>query len=295
VGETSEPVAEAPGPVADQWARFDRWSSNLFLLLAVLTLVVLLAVLGLGGAASLPGLAIALTIAIGVAGGALLVGTSLALDRHAGWARTAASWMLWILVVTGVLDVLVALTRNTVTIPLAAIAAAVALRRRPGPLPALEAPGRRTALLVSLAFLATTLGGEAPAWLRTAPQSPLAVDQDALQLGIGLVCSGDPTATPVRVEIVGSWTWTGRDLVPAGEDGVGIGWTSTGEEDGDALFTLDATSATDDGYLVPGGSGPAGGVVARELDDPADGILTVWAVYAHLDRWFVRQEVGCRW
>ncbi|MGE5156396.1 MAG: hypothetical protein ACM3JP_02745 [Betaproteobacteria bacterium] len=311
------------------WTRFDRWSSNLFLLGAVLALLVLLTLLGLLGSNGLPGIVITLTLAVGLANAAVLVRTSVALDRATGWARPAAVAILWILVVMGLVGAVVDLAKATIPIPILPIIALLVLGSRPGPLPRVVDRDSRTAAAIGVVFLATTVGAGAPSWLATSSDSPLTVSRDALQLDLAVTCDGNARAMPGRVEVVASWTWSARDLMPMGEDVVGVGWWA---EDGDGTpIQLDMADAgaSDAGYVTSGSAGPAGSVVGTRLsgmqtwewvvmtaagglrdgwaritlepalagpgERPAHGRLSLSAVYAHLDRWSATQGTACSW
>ncbi len=150
------------------WATFDRWSSNLFLLLAVLGFLVLLTVGGLaGGVTDLPFVVVALTLAIAAVGAVLLVVVSFALDRRRAWARTAAWYLLVILVLVGFGGAIFDLARGSITIPLEALAALFVMTRRPGPVPALAGRDRTVAASIGLLFLAVSVAPGVPAWLVT--------------------------------------------------------------------------------------------------------------------------------
>ncbi len=174
--ETREHPAPGPGralPDAeltppDPWATFDRWSSNLFLLLAVLGFLVLLTVGGLAGSVTdKPVAVVAIALGIAAVGAALLVVVSFALDRRRAWARTAAWYLLVILVVVGFGGAIIDLARGAITIPLGALAALYVMSRRPGPVPALAGRDRTVAAGIGLLFLAASVSPLLPARLIT--------------------------------------------------------------------------------------------------------------------------------
>lgn len=145
----------ALAPAADPWRRHDRWASIFFLSLAAVTLIVALTVLTAAEAAG--GDVLAWLLAVTIADIAVLFVASVALDRGAPWARTAAVGMLAMIVAGDAISVLVDLTRSTITIPLAGIIALYLLSIRPGPLPRLAGRDRSMALLVAGSFLVITL------------------------------------------------------------------------------------------------------------------------------------------
>jgi hypothetical protein len=168
---TVRPTTLAPAQVDDtaadeaRWAGFDRWSSNLFLLLAILTFVVLLTVGGLAGGSDIPMDVVVITLAFAAVQVVLLVIASIGLDRHRAWARTTARWILWIMILTGVGGALVDLLGQKFTIPLGAIAAIVVLRRQPGPTPVLGGRDSWIAIGIGGLLLAATVVIELPVWV----------------------------------------------------------------------------------------------------------------------------------
>jgi hypothetical protein len=149
----------------EHWAGFDRWSSNLFLLIAVLTFVVLLAVGGLAGESGVPTNVVLTTLALALVQVVLLVTASIGLDRHWAWARTTARWILWIMIVTGVGGALIDLLQPRLTIPLGAIAAIVVLRRQPGSISSIAGRNWWIAIGIGAVFLAATIAMAGAAWV----------------------------------------------------------------------------------------------------------------------------------
>lgn len=149
----------------DPWRRFDRWSSTLFIALAVVTF---LGVLTVGPHAladpSVPRWAVALLVVIALVQVATLGVASAGLDRRRPWGRTVALGLLLVIVGADVARVLLDLSRGQVTIPLAGIAAAWLLWTKPGPQPALGGRDRSiaggilvVAVLVQLAMVAAAI------------------------------------------------------------------------------------------------------------------------------------------
>jgi hypothetical protein len=164
------------------------------------------------------------------------------------------------------------------------------------------------------------------AFVTTNAASPLVASADDLEVALDFSCAGDGTAMPERIDVRASWTWKDRDAFPGRPDTVAIGWSSSDGRLSD--YHLDdhgASSST----LVPGADGLSGSAVDAALsggdywswsvgdvgqtaqdgsvtvtlvprhEDPAQrstgGTVQLDAIYAHLDRWTVRQEGACRW
>ncbi len=228
--------------------------------------------------------------------------------------------------VTGFGGAILDLTQSKITIPIAAIVAAVILARAPRPLPNVATDDRRRATVVGVIFLLLLMLPTALGFVATNAASPLVASADDLDMALDFACAGDGSAMPERIDVRASWTWQDRDAFPGRPDTVAIGWSSPdGRISG---FTLDdhgASSST----LVPGADGLSGAAVDAALfggdywswsvgdvgqvaqdgfvtvtlvprrDDPAerpaDGSVQLHAIYAHLDRWTVRQDGACRW
>jgi hypothetical protein len=329
-GGGSEPVeptaASAAGtPPVDPWATFDRWTSWFCLGLAVLAGIVGLLAIGPASQDLHPILVVA-TLAFLVAEAALLYAVSAGLSRGRPWARRAAMWVLWLAMITGFGGALVDIAQSKITIPIAAIVAAVILVRAPRPLPSVAAGDARRATALGVAFLVLLVLPVALGYIATGAASPLVASADDLAMALDVVCAGDGTAMPERIDVRTSWTWRDRDAFPGRPDTVAIGWSSSDARLSD--YTLDdhgASSST----LVPGADGLSGSAVDAALSGgdywswsvgdvgqvaedgsvtvsliprhedpaqrPADGSVQLHAIYAHLDRWTVRQEGVCRW
>jgi hypothetical protein len=72
-----------------------------------------------------------LAILAALPAGAVIVAIAWGLIMERPWAEPPSVVLLWLFVVSGVIDVLASLTRGSLTIPLAAIAAAILLWQRP--------------------------------------------------------------------------------------------------------------------------------------------------------------------
>ena len=318
------PAAGADGPPpADAWATFDRWSSNLFLVLAVLGLVVTLTVAGASATYAARG---ALLAAVAIAGCSLviLVVTAAGLDRRTAWARPTAWVVLLVMIVSGLAGAVLDLARNTLTVPLGAAFALLVASRKPGPIRLPGGRDRGIAIALSVAYVVAGGAAGAPAWLLTSPASPLVADATALELRLEVGCpAGEPGS---RIPVAVSWTWREREPFAGGTDGVGVAWAYAGEADDGPAFDADSVTRTDLVWL--GGASPSDGAVqeavagaqnltwgvdvdrggladggvAVDLIGPgangtfeAHASLTVWTVYAHLDRWTVQRETTCTW
>lgn len=309
----------------DAWRPFDSWASVVCLVLAAVTLIASLLVgSALASSGASPVLAL-LLVATGVATACVQWLGWWGLQGPRPWGRPAATWILAVTAVAGVLGAVADLTQSRLTIPLAAIAAVVVLARRPGPIGADRAAARAGAM-VGVALLLLSLAPAGFTWAATSPASPLVASEDDLDLAIAIDCAGSPGSMPERVDVTVSWTWDATDAVVAGPDGVGIGWTD--DPDGESRFVLESSTVSDESTLVPGSAGLAGGVVDATLaplqawtwaveavngrhgpgevrltlvpaatvpDRPADGQLLVQSVYAHLDRWAVEDGGRCEW
>ncbi len=322
-------MAAEPGGT---WASFDRWAGRYCLALALLAGIVGLLLIGPAVFQELHPVVGAVLLAVAAAEAVLLYLVSVGLGRRSPWARRAALWVLWLGVLTGFGGVLVDFPQGRITIPLGAIAAALILLLARRPLPPVSAGETRRATAVGLSFLLLLLLLLAlPAgvgFATTNPASPLvanAADLD-LDLALDVACSGDGSAMPDRIDVRARWTWHRRDAFPGRRDAVGIGRSSPDGES--AGFYLDGSAASS-ASIVPVGAGASGAAVAAALfvgdswswsvgdegqtaqdgyaevtlvpraGDPtqraADRYVILDAVFAHLDRWTVRQASECRW
>ncbi len=312
----------------DPWASFDRWGGRLFVVLALLTGVVGLLVVGPFAVRALPPLFLAAAVAFLVSGVALLYVVAVALGRRWAWARLAAVWLLVAIALTGFLGAAADFTASRINIPLAAIAAVVVFLRKPGPLPAIGGRDRRTGTVVGVAFLVTALLPGLTTFAVTSTASPFAASANDLELELHLDCPPSGAGMPERIEVTATWRWLRRDLFAGEPDSIGIGWQgSEGEDWSRSVAAGGARSSGED--IQPGGSGvsmdavdaalrgmssrawvasPADGrlpdgsatlVLDSSAVDPAvragHGILSATAVYAHGDRWTVTGDGVCRW
>jgi hypothetical protein len=311
--------------VADPWASFDRWSSRVLLLFAALSLVVLLVMVGGLGSAGLGPLVGGCIVVPTAAFAGLLYATAAGLSRALPWARAAATWLLAILIAAGLLDLAMGLAAGRLSIPLGSILAALALSRRPGPLPATDAASTRLARRIGVAGLLLALVPPLATFAALDARSPLAVGPDAMIGGLAVTCEGD--GMPWRIRATADWEWLRRDVLGSPPGTVAIAWSLRGVEAGEALVIQDTTSSGD--AVASGGAGPAAGAVDLALAgwtswswtvepvdgtlpdgsvtvvlapagaDPAErpehGVLDLRSVYANGNRWTQEHAVSCEW
>ncbi len=155
-------IAQRDRQASEPWSRFDRWASNLFLVLALIGLVAALIVLGALASSDQPAWLVVASFAIGIGEIALLYGMSVAIDRGRTWAREASIYLLYVMVLVDATKASLALLQGSLYIPLGAILAIAVLLQRPGPLPAGSPRDRRIALVLGGLFLVLSLPGIAP-------------------------------------------------------------------------------------------------------------------------------------
>jgi hypothetical protein len=206
--------------------------------------------------------------AIGVAGlvaTSLIVAVGLAQDRR--WARPAAVGFLWILVISGAVDVVAGLGAGRFTVPLIAIAALLILRSwRGSAVPPDAAMGPLSSLHRSIAaiavavFVVVTLVWPAMlTWLAVPGNSPLAVTASAVAVDATLDCrafsaaaadpAGDASQVPIPATV--AWRWSQHEFLPGGTDSLAIRWTMAMPDGSDAgpssIYLADAPGYHSDG------------------------------------------------
>ncbi len=155
-------IAERGPQASESWSRFDRWASNLFLVLALIGVVSALIILGAVASSNLPAWLVVSSFAIGIGHTGLLYGTSIAIDRGRPWARETSIYLLYVVVLIDAVQASLELLQGSLWIPLGAILAIAVLRQRPGALAAASARDRQIALALGGLFLALSLPGLAP-------------------------------------------------------------------------------------------------------------------------------------
>ncbi len=243
-----------------------------------------------------------------------------ALGRGRDWSMSATIWACVLLVVAGVVQVFYDLTRSTITIPIAAILALVVLAVRPpaGAMPLLGRAAKQARALVIGALVVSMVG---PAMLAVFVNGQaLAVTPEELELTVALECPSPYVVNPASARAVGvdtTWRFRRHEPFPPPHDGLVVRWdTNEGPDETevslvvdrwepqDAIWRGNATPAST--LTVPiaqegpseeygidvAGHGQVDGHIRQELGVPAGftGELTVWASYAHGDRWVTASD-----
>lgn len=297
--------------------QFIRRASNVFLVLALASVVALLGALGTSGAA--PGVAVAAAGAMALTFGLAALSLSIALDRGVPWAPSAAVLALWVVVVGGVVRLLVGLSAGSISLPLDSLLAAWALSSAGSP--AARAPGRTMAAWALVGVIAMTYA--APPLLAVAGTpglTPLVVGREAIEVRLSADCPPPGRAwDSIRLEL--AWRWSTRDLVPQGTDRLVIGvrdmtgdvhgWEMRDpvgpafaqEGPGDARGTLDDPLVLHPGQRwwidvseagLPDGS-VAVSIVPASGEPVASGAITFVGGYMHDQHWVVESEATCAW
>jgi hypothetical protein len=268
-----------------------------------------------------------------VLGGALLgtvamLAAAYGLASGRGWAIVVATPMLLLLVLAGVIEVVEALTHNTIDIPLGALLAVWALLA-PVRTPVDPTQGSRTwgvaGTLVLAAMVVST------AWPIVSPlllQSggPFVVAEDALQPSLFLTCNGAPDAPPTSVTIRYDWRWSRTEPWAAGTDTITLVAYSSVEEDGSASYVLEGSTQGSAGTwqsdimisepqgvvfgidLTQAGFEPGSVGIGLQPAGPlpsGPGSIDVQATYLHApidtsgpnaaSAWRVRSQMSCEW
>ena len=247
------------------------------------------------------------------------------IDAGRTWALGAAPILLAAMLVTGVIDFLLAAQQNVLRIPLAAVVAIWALAA-PRSAPRLVGRDRRVAGAVVGLFTAASLVLTVGPVL-AGPSGPFAAAESDLTLSIDVSC-GPAGTYPVTVPVTVRWSWTRGEPFPSGTDAVAIAWYSGAEDGTKELLTVqpdfqttpgvwsgggEASSADAQRFVAANGGGLMFGVdlaeqryrpgsvsITLERSSPTvveHGALDVRALYSHLGRWRVtsRPMPGCTW
>lgn len=315
-------AASAADPAMD---RFDGWSKGLFALIAT--------VFGLAGAWALLGGSSGDPVPAGIVGlgaliaAAILGAMAVAIERRASWARPAALAMLWVLVVSGVIDTVVKLAAGTLNVPLGTIGAVMVLRTLPpGGIIITRSDQRVIATVLGIALIASV---GAPLVVQSLLQSGsnlLSGDPERLQVTANITCPELSDPSSERLTIVADWRWGGDLAFAQGIDGLAIGWTG---QDADGapveVAMIDADASPPAAGVTVGASGSPSSAPLHAAVAPAQawtfmidtsvqrffagtasivlarpdgdhGSISAFAVYAHLDRWTKASDtVTCAW
>jgi hypothetical protein len=246
------------------WTRFDRWAGALLMVFGIIAAVVATLVT----AKTREPLFVAAIVAAGVIGAGLPLAGVYGLSAGRTWARPVAVTLLWWAILTGLVEVLAALTRSSLSIPLGAIAAVFVLRMRPAERPPwLASHGRPVALALALVLLSYGLPSAAEYVMRPG-NTALSVAPEALAITATLQCTpSDGPATKIRA--TARWRWTEHEALPHGEDALAFRWSVLDNDEtpqswlyADLLGLIEAPGTgsefSDKGFVNPGREGSAG-------------------------------------
>lgn len=244
------------------WTRFDRWAGALLMVFGIIAAVVATLVT----AKTREPLFVAAIVAAGVIGAGLPLAGVYGLSAGRTWARPVAVTLLWWAILTGLVEVLAALTRSSLSIPLGAIAAVFVLRMRPAERPPwLASHGRPVALALALVLLSYGLPSAAEYVMRPG-NTALSVAPEALTITAGLDCDlAAGGSAEVRMSV--AWKWKQAELLPHGTDALVFRWQTAdpAADDSTPLSTFQLKDArgtgfaiTDQGPVRPGREGAAG-------------------------------------
>lgn len=316
----------APAPEVtslDPVEPYRRWANVLFMILALIG--ILGAVVALNASPE-PVVFWQLLVSIVLFVMTLLVVVA-AIRDPASWAVHAIAPICYVIIAGAVIRAVVALSQNTITVPLEGIGALMVLTRdhRPERLPPLTQEGRRRVwMAVGAILLAQVLPYVSGS---IAGRAPFGVQAESLDLQVAADCKGvgEPGGEiPVRA----AWSWRAREVFSPQIDGLVVLWTMTTSDGGDTS----AGGVVDDPVIMShpamwAGSGHPASALTQPLTQefpsrefgidigeaglidgsvelalrPADptarhGDLAAWAAYAHGDRWLRQSETTtCSW
>jgi len=299
---------------ADPLEPYRRWATTLFTILVLVGVVGTVAALG-----AMPG---QLMFWVVLASVGLLIATLLvivsALRRREAWAVHAIAPICYVIVAAAVIRVIVAVSQGTITIPLEAIGALMVLTRdhRSEHLRVLVDQGSWRVLMAAGAIAVAQVLPAATGPI--ADGGPFGLQAESLDLEVAMDCAavGAPgVGVPVRV----TWSWGRHELFPPAVDGLVVQWAPSGAFVADQLTMSDPAIWTGSGAPATALIQPQlQGVPSREFgidvataglvdgsvelrlrpNDPTatSGSLSVWAAYAHGDRWLKTSETTlCGW
>ena len=247
---TSDPPVDSLDP-PDQYI---RWATAFFWVLAIFSLVVSLLALGAPGAGPAVFAIVVLSVGLDIA---VLLTVVAALGRREAWAVRAIRPICLVLLAAGLIRLVVALTQNSLTVPLDAIGAAMVLSREHGPglLPPVSRPDRRR---INLAVGALVVAQLLPLLAEPVRDGGLfGAQESAFDLRVTLDCTGAaPPGGPIPVRA--TWAWTGNELFSPPNDGLVVQWnvTTDGVRDPSGAVAGDL-SVSDADVIWVGGGGPA--------------------------------------
>jgi hypothetical protein len=156
-----------------------------------------------------------------------LFATAFGLAQRAEWAAAAMTPLLYLLVVSGAISFVLALTRSTFEIPIGLILAIWALR---APTSRSARPNAVTAAVLAVAVVAALWAFPAELLLR--PGGPLIVDETAFQPALGVTCAPPVGADPARIHVSYDWHWLRSEPWAGGQDVVKVEVFPEGTESG---------------------------------------------------------------
>lgn len=203
-------------------------AATAFVIAATFMLVVLVLVLGVNPQGQPVRWAVALVgpIVLMIA----LFATAFGLAQRATWAVAAMTPLLYLLVVSGAISFVLALTRSTYEIPIGLILAIWALRAPPSR----SVPRGRVASGVVAVAVAAALW-MLPAELLLRPGGPLIVDETAIQPSLEVTCAPPLGAEPARIHVGYDWRWLRSEPWAGGVDVVELEAFGNGSDDGLAI------------------------------------------------------------
>jgi hypothetical protein len=200
----------------------------------------------------------------GLAAIPLVVVVGLNQDRR--WARPAAAGLLWILVISGAVEIVTGLGAARLAFPLIAIAALLILwswRRSAAadvPIRPMSSPQRSIVVLLVASFVVVALVWPGMlSWLATPGNSPLAVAASSVEVNAAIDCrafiavAADPAGDTSQVPIPASlaWHWSRHEVLPGGTDSLAIRWTLAMADGSDpeqsSIYLADAPGYHSDG------------------------------------------------
>lgn len=173
----------------------------------------------------------------------VMFGTVYGLAHGRGWAVGVATPMLLLLLVAGVIETVVALTRSSINIPIGSLLALWALRApirtragQSGGSPAWGPAGALAfgGMLVSMGFPIVS-----PLLLQDG--GPFIVAAGSFQPSLKLTCPGTPAAAPTTATVTYDWRWSRAEPWAAGIDTITLAvYVDRTEES--AGYTIDSTT-----------------------------------------------------
>ena len=272
-------------------------------------------------------IAVAMLLILAGAGIAVLTVLLVGIDRSAAWAIHAIAPACSIIIVFGVLRAVVALTTNSIDIPLEVIGAGLVLSR-PHPaaaMPRLSGRDPRSVTLMVGAMAAMQLAPYLAGPVGTG--GLLGVQPADLDMLVEVRC--DQVVAGRSIDVAVRWTWARSELLTPAADGILVQWSATtaGSGEPDPGLALDGQPRIGSANVWVGGEGAASGALGPHANEspgvefgihhpngleparidleltPVDatagsgsGSVEVWTWYAHGDRWTQQSQlVGCRW